>query len=47
MLWVKDPLHVRPIDRALWDPHFGQPEVEVFPRGGALDQRDLGFLLKE
>ncbi|KAI3741793.1 hypothetical protein L1987_59470 [Smallanthus sonchifolius] len=33
--WVKDPLHVRPIARAIWDPHFGQPAVEAFTRGGA------------
>ncbi|MRT94905.1 hypothetical protein EMN46_18490, partial [Ancylomarina sp. 16SWW S1-10-2] len=22
--WSKDPLHVRPIAHAIWDPHFGQ-----------------------
>ncbi|KAI3664318.1 hypothetical protein L1987_88484 [Smallanthus sonchifolius] len=33
--WVKDPLHVRPIAHAIWDPHFGQPAVEAFTRGGA------------
>ncbi|KAB2090845.1 hypothetical protein ES319_A03G150400v1 [Gossypium barbadense] len=30
-----DPLHVRPIAHAIWDPHFGQPAVEAFTRGGA------------
>ncbi|PHT39186.1 Photosystem I chlorophyll a apoprotein A2 [Capsicum baccatum] len=34
--WVQDPLHVRPIARAIWDPHFGQRTVEAFTRGGAL-----------
>ncbi|KAL1370414.1 hypothetical protein AAHE18_01G058600 [Arachis hypogaea] len=34
--WVQDPLHVRPIAHAIWDPHFGQPAVEAFTRGGAL-----------
>ena len=33
--WVADPLHVRPIAHAIWDPHFGQPAVEAFTRGGA------------
>ncbi|KAK6769425.1 hypothetical protein RDI58_033333 [Solanum bulbocastanum] len=38
-LWAQasqDPLHVRPIAHAIWDPHFGQPAVEAFTRGGAL-----------
>ncbi|MBA0746792.1 hypothetical protein Gogos_009280, partial [Gossypium gossypioides] len=30
-----NPLHVRPIAHAIWDPHFGQPTVEAFTRGGA------------
>ena len=36
--WGQDPLHVRPIAHAIWDPHFGQPAVEAFTRGGALVQ---------
>ncbi|GJV34719.1 retrovirus-related pol polyprotein from transposon TNT 1-94 [Tanacetum coccineum] len=28
--WVQDPLHVRPIAHAIWDPHFCQPVVEAF-----------------
>ena len=32
---LQDPLHVRPIAHAIWDPHFGQPAVEAFIRGGA------------
>jgi photosystem I P700 chlorophyll a apoprotein A2 len=28
--WVCDPLHVRPIAHAIWDPHFGQPTIEAF-----------------
>ena len=23
--WVTDPVHIRPIAHAIWDPHFGQP----------------------
>jgi photosystem I P700 chlorophyll a apoprotein A2 len=26
---------IRPIAHAIWDPHFGQPAVEAFTRGGA------------
>ncbi|KAK1410376.1 hypothetical protein QVD17_36912 [Tagetes erecta] len=26
---------LRPIAHAIWDPHFGQPAVEAFTRGGA------------
>jgi photosystem I P700 chlorophyll a apoprotein A2 len=33
--WIEDPLHVRPIAHSIWDPHFGQPAVESFTRGGA------------
>jgi photosystem I P700 chlorophyll a apoprotein A2 len=33
--WIEDPLHVRPIAHSIWDPHFGQPAVETFTRGGA------------
>lgn len=28
--WVQDPLHVRPIAHAIWDPHFGQPTLLYF-----------------
>jgi photosystem I P700 chlorophyll a apoprotein A2 len=28
--WVQDPLHVRPIVHAIWNPHFCQPIVEAF-----------------
>jgi len=33
--WTQDPIHVRPIAHAIWDPHFGQPAVEAYTRGGA------------
>ncbi|CAN0932195.1 Photosystem I P700 chlorophyll a apoprotein A2 [Linum grandiflorum] len=33
--WVQDPLHVRPIAHAIFDPLFCQPAVEAFTRGGA------------
>lgn len=30
--WVNDPLHVRPVAHAIWDPHFGQPAIEAFTK---------------
>ncbi|KAJ7941079.1 Photosystem I P700 chlorophyll a apoprotein A2 [Quillaja saponaria] len=41
--WVQDPLHVRPIAHAIWDPHFGQPAVEAFTRGGALARLNIAY----
>ncbi|KAJ8427270.1 hypothetical protein Cgig2_015038 [Carnegiea gigantea] len=41
--WVRDPLHVRPIAHAIWDPHFGQPAVEAFTRGGALGPVNIAY----
>jgi len=33
--WIKDPLNIRPIAHAIWDPHFGKPAVEAFTQAGA------------
>ncbi|HIK05562.1 MAG TPA: photosystem I core protein PsaB [Trichormus sp. M33_DOE_039] len=33
--WIQDPLHIRPIAHAIWDPHFGKPAIEAFSQGGA------------
>ncbi|XLS90129.1 hypothetical protein HN51_066137 [Arachis hypogaea] len=41
--WVQDPLHVRPIAHAIWDPHFGQPAVEAFTHGGALGPVNIAY----
>jgi photosystem I P700 chlorophyll a apoprotein A2 len=30
--WVSDPLHIRPVAHAIWDPQFGQPAIEAFTR---------------
>jgi len=32
--WIKDPLNIRPIAHAIWDPHFGKPAVD-FTQAGA------------
>nr|YP_009340877.1 photosystem I P700 chlorophyll a apoprotein A2 [Palmophyllum crassum]BAW34824.1 photosystem I P700 chlorophyll a apoprotein A2 [Palmophyllum crassum] len=41
--WVQDPLHVRPIAHAIWDPHFGQPAVDAYTRGGALSAVNICY----
>ncbi|KAL5643160.1 hypothetical protein ACJX0J_004556 [Zea mays] len=41
--WIQDPLHVRPIAHAIWDPHFGQPAVEAFTRGGAAGPVNIAY----
>merc|ERR1739848_962899 len=41
--WVADPLNVRPIAHAIWDPHFGQPAIEAFTRGGADGPVNIAF----
>ena len=33
--WILNPLKVKPIAHAIWDPHFGQSAVEAYTRGGA------------
>ncbi|GJV45872.1 photosystem I P700 apoprotein A2 [Tanacetum coccineum] len=40
---VQDPLHVRPIAHAIWDPYFGQPAVEAFTQGGALGPVNITY----
>jgi len=34
---------VRPIAHAIWDPHFGQPAVEAFTRGGATGPVNIAY----
>ncbi|NER84262.1 MAG: photosystem I core protein PsaB, partial [Leptolyngbya sp. SIO1D8] len=41
--WVKDPLNVRPIAHAIWDPHFGQPAVDAFSQAGASGPVNISF----
>ncbi|PHT49911.1 Photosystem I chlorophyll a apoprotein A2 [Capsicum baccatum] len=39
----QDPLHVRPISHAIWDPHFGQLAMEASTRGGALARVNIAY----
>jgi photosystem I P700 chlorophyll a apoprotein A2 len=41
--WVKDPLSVRPIAHAIWDPHFGQSAVDAFTQGGASGPVNIAY----
>ena len=31
--WVTDPVHIRPIAHAIWDPHFGESALKAFSKG--------------
>jgi len=41
--WVLDPLHVRPIAHAIWDPHFGQGATEAFTQAGASGPVNIAY----
>jgi photosystem I P700 chlorophyll a apoprotein A2 len=41
--WIKDPLNVRPIAHAIWDPQFGAPAVEAFTQAGASNPVDISY----
>lgn len=41
--WIKDPLHIRPIAHAIWDPHFGQPAIEAFTQAGASNPVNIAY----
>jgi photosystem I P700 chlorophyll a apoprotein A2 len=41
--WVTDPLHVRPIAHAIWDPHFGQGAIAAFTQAGASSPVNISY----
>lgn len=41
--WIKDPLNIRPIAHAIWDPHFGQPAVDAFTQAGASGPVNIAY----
>jgi photosystem I P700 chlorophyll a apoprotein A2 len=41
--WVADPLHVRPIAHAIWDPHFGQGAIAAFTQAGASSPVNISY----
>ena len=41
--WVADPLHVRPIAHAIWDPQFGQGAIDAFTQAGASSPVNVAY----
>ena len=41
--WIKDPLNVKPIAHAIWDPHFGQNAVDAFTQAGSNGPVNVAF----
>jgi photosystem I P700 chlorophyll a apoprotein A2 len=41
--WIKDPLNVRPIAHAIWDPQFGKGAVDAFTQAGATSPVDICY----
>ena len=41
--WIKDPLNVRPIAHAIWDPHFGEAAVDAFTQAGASNPVNIAY----
>jgi photosystem I P700 chlorophyll a apoprotein A2 len=41
--WIKDPLNVRPIAHAIWDPHFGEAAVNAFTQAGASNPVNIAY----
>ncbi len=41
--WVLNPLKVKPIAHAIWDPHFGQPAVQAFTKSNKSYPVDIAF----
>ncbi|MBE9029230.1 photosystem I core protein PsaB [filamentous cyanobacterium LEGE 11480] len=41
--WITDPLNVKPIAHAIWDPHFGQGAMEAFTQAGASSPVNIAY----
>jgi photosystem I P700 chlorophyll a apoprotein A2 len=41
--WITDPLHIRPIAHAIWDPHFGKAAIDAFTQGGATGPVNIAY----
>ncbi|MCG9893257.1 MAG: photosystem I core protein PsaB [Thermosynechococcaceae cyanobacterium MS004] len=41
--WITDPLHIRPIAHAIWDPQFGKPAIDAFTQGGATGPVNIAY----
>ncbi|MBW4550290.1 MAG: photosystem I core protein PsaB [Aphanocapsa sp. GSE-SYN-MK-11-07L] len=41
--WIKDPLNIRPIAHAIWDPQFGKGAIDAFTQAGASGPVDIAY----
>jgi photosystem I P700 chlorophyll a apoprotein A2 len=41
--WITDPLNVKPIAHAIWDPHFGAGAIEAFTQAGASSPVNIAY----
>jgi photosystem I P700 chlorophyll a apoprotein A2 len=41
--WIQDPLNVKPIAHAIWDPHFGSATADAFTQAGASGPVDICY----
>nr|NP_045213.1 photosystem I P700 chlorophyll a apoprotein A2 [Cyanidium caldarium]Q9TLQ6.1 RecName: Full=Photosystem I P700 chlorophyll a apoprotein A2; AltName: Full=PSI-B; AltName: Full=PsaB [Cyanidium caldarium]AAF12881.1 unknown [Cyanidium caldarium]WDB00145.1 photosystem I P700 chlorophyll a apoprotein A2 [Cyanidium caldarium] len=41
--WIANPLKVKPVAHAIWDPHFGQAALKAFSRGGVNYPVDISY----
>jgi len=41
--WILNPFKVKPIAHAIWDPHFGEPAIKAFTRGGVNYPVDISY----
>jgi photosystem I P700 chlorophyll a apoprotein A2 len=41
--WITDPLNVKPIAHAIWDPHFGSGAIEAFTQAGASSPVNIAY----
>jgi photosystem I P700 chlorophyll a apoprotein A2 len=41
--WIKDPLNIRPIAHAIWDPQFGKGAIDAFTQAGASNPVNIAY----
>ncbi|MDJ1181582.1 photosystem I core protein PsaB [Roseofilum casamattae] len=41
--WIKDPLNVRPIAHAIWDPQFGSAAIDAYTQAGASNPVNIAY----
>ena len=41
--WILDPVHIRPIAHAIWDPHFGQSAVQAFFKSSISETANISY----